>query len=396
MKPTPTQLDELFTRRVDSIIGENELRQALQSGKKLRIKHGVDPTTPDLHLGYSVVYHKLREFQNLGHTVVFLIGNFTARFGDPSDRKLMRNLRHAKEVDQLAKNYLKQAFTILDPNKTEVRYNAEWYDKMSAEDLVKIMTHFTYSQMIERDMFQKRIKEKAEIGFHEPLYPILQGYDSVMIKSDITVIGTDQTFNEMRGRDLQRDFGQEPQGIMSVPLLVGTDGHNKMSQSLGNYIGITEGPSEQYGKIMSIPDNLIYPYFEMVTTVDRSTLNQIKKRLNDKTANPRDLKMELAHTIVEMYHGGSKADAAQKNFVRVFQQGGKPTDITEATITKDTPLLDFLVSQKLIPSKTEGRRLIEQRGIKVDDKPVTEIDFILKAKTAATIQVGKRKFIKVV
>jgi len=395
MKPTDAQLEELLTRRVDSVIGGKELSEALASGKKLRIKHGVDPTTPDLHLGYSVVYHKLREFQDLGHTVVFLIGSFTARFGDPDGKEQTRTLRSAKDVDRLAKDYLKQAFTVLDPNKTEVRYNAEWYDKMSAEELIRLMSHFTYSQMMERDMFQKRIKEKLEIRFHEPIYPVLQGYDSVMLKSDVTVIGTDQTFNEMRGRDLQRDFGQEPQAIISVPLLVGTDGVQKMSQSLGNYIGIAEGPGEQYGKIMSIPDSLIYTYFDMATDVDRGTLNQIKKQLADKNTNPRDIKMSLAHTIVTMYHGGRKADTAQANFVRVFQKGSAPTEMTEVKLAKATALFDLLVEHKMIASKTEGRRLIEQGGIRIDDVQVSDPNLVLEPNTTATIQVGKRRFLKI-
>jgi len=392
-------IDSLLSRRVEKIIGEKELRAKLLSGKKLKVKHGVDPTAPDLHIGYGVVYHKMREFQNLGHTVQFLIGGFTARFGDPTDKEQMRNLRSKDEVKKLAANYIKQALTILDPKRTEIRYNSEWYDKMSAEDLLKLMAHFTYSQMIERDMFQKRIKQNQEIGFHEPVYPMLQGYDSVMLKDDVTVIGTDQTFNEMRGRDLQKDFGQTPQAIIAVPLLVGTDGVQKMSQSLGNYIGITEDAKSQYGKVMSIPDHIIYTYFDLATNVSAKELSDIKKQWVNKKANPRDLKMRLAHTIVSMYHGAKAADKAQADFVSVFQKHETPKDIPTITFTKAVPLIDLLVKHKLAASGSEARRLIQQNGVKINGRTIADINFLIKPpgrtkKTGLTVQVGKRHFLR--
>ncbi|MFA5270242.1 MAG: tyrosine--tRNA ligase [Patescibacteria group bacterium] len=394
-KPTKSELDELFRRRVESVVGEKELRAKLLSSKRLLIKHGVDPTTADLHIGYGVNYHKMREFQNLGHTVQFLIGGFTARFGDPSDRSSMRQLRSKDDVKKLAANYVKQALRILDPNKTEIRYNSEWYDKMSAEELIRLMSHFTHSQMIERDMFQKRIKAGLEIGFHEPVYPLLQAYDSVMLKDDLTVVGTDQLFNEMRGRDLQRDFKQDPQAIITVPLLIGTDGVQKMSQSLGNYIGITEDAKTQYGKIMSIPDSLIYPYFDLATNVDSAELIRIKQQLSDRHTNPRDLKMELAHKIVNMYHGDRAADTAQNDFIKVFQKHTTPSDMPTIDLKKAAALVDILLDNGLVASKSEFRRLLTQKGIKVDSQIVTDPGYKIQAKIGATIQVGKRRFLRV-
>jgi tyrosyl-tRNA synthetase len=389
-------IDSLLSRRVAEIVGEKELRAKLNSGKTLRIKHGVDPTTPDLHLGYSVNYLKMREFQDMGHTVIFLIGDFTGRFGDPTDKSSARTMRSVSEVKQLAENYIKQALTILDPKKTEIRYNSEWYDKMDAEELLRLMSHFTHAQIFERDMFQERLKEKAEIGFHEPVYPVLQGYDSVMLESDLTVIGTDQIFNEMRGRDLQRDFDQEPQAIVAVPLLVGLDGKQKMSQSLGNYIGVLERADEQYGKIMSLPDELIATYFEMATQVSDEDLASIKRELKSKDGNPRDIKMRLAYEIAKMYWGEKEAKKAESNFVNVFQKKSTPTDIPEVQLKKPITLIDLLVSYEMATSKSEARRLVEQRGVRVDHKVITDINFLVESTPGTIIQAGKRKFIQLV
>lgn len=394
MKSDKKAIDALLSRRVEKLVGEKELRAKLLSGKKLKIKHGVDPTTPDLHIGYGVVYHKLREFQNLGHTVQFLIGGFTARFGDPTDRSQSRQLRSKAEVLKSAHNYLKQVMVILDPKKTEIRYNSEWHDKMSAEDLLNIMSHFTHSQMIERDMFQKRMKRGEEIGFHELVYPMLQGYDSVMLKDDATVIGTDQLFNEMRGRDLQKDFGLTPQAIIAVPLLVGTDGKQKMGQSVGNHIGITEDAKSQYGKVMSIPDNIIYTYFDLATNVNMSELAKIKRELANKKTNPRNLKMRLAHTIVSMYHGKSAADKAQSDFISIFQKHSAPSDIKAVKLAKPMSILDLLVKNKLASSNSEARRLVQQGGVKLGNKTIADIGFVVKPKTDLILQVGKRRFLK--
>ncbi|RLC37459.1 tyrosine--tRNA ligase [candidate division Kazan bacterium] len=390
-RPDKKTIDELLSRRVNSIVGEKELRTKLASGKPLRIKHGVDPTTPDLHLGYSVVYHKMREFQDLGHTVIFLIGDFTGRFGDPTNKNDVRQLRDAHDVREMSEHYIKQVLTILDPKKTEIRYNSEWYDKMSAEDIIRLMSHFTHAQLIERDMFQQRIKKHKEIGLHEPLYPVLQGYDSVMLESDVTIIGTDQTFNEMRGRDLQKDFGQEPQAIISVPLLIGLDGKQKMSQSLGNYIGITESPDEQYGKIMSLPDDQIYTYFELATSVPTSDLPAIKVAAKKE---PRDTKARLAYEIVKIYHGEAAAKKAEDNFVGIFKKGRTPDDISEIKIKKATRLVDIMAKYNLASSKSEARRLIEQRGVRINHHIVSDPNLIVENEPGTIIQVGKRHFIQ--
>ena len=256
MKIKTQKIEEVLTRGVEKVIKKEDLLKRLKSGKKLRVKHGIDPTTKDLHLGHSVVYLKLKELQDLGHKIVFLIGDFTGRFGDPSEKLKTRTLRSKKEVRDLAKNYLRQVGKILDFKKIEIRYNGEWYDKMKADELLILMSNFTHARMIERDMFQKRIEKGLDIGFHEPVYPLLQAYDSVMLKSDLTVCGIDQLFNELKARELQEKFGQKGQDIIATKILIGLDGKKKMSQSLGNYVGVEEKPTEQFGKIMSIPDFL--------------------------------------------------------------------------------------------------------------------------------------------
>ncbi|TSC97305.1 MAG: tyrosyl-tRNA synthetase, partial [Candidatus Berkelbacteria bacterium Licking1014_2] len=312
----------LLTRGVAEIIGQEELEKKLKAGQKLRIKHGVDPTTTELHLGHAVNYRKMRQFQNLGHTIVFLIGDFTARFGDPTDRGKTRFLRSRQEVMAMAKDYLSQAGRVIDMERAEIRYNGEWYDKMSAEDLLNLMSNVTYGQLIERDMFQERIKKDQPIFSHEMVYPILQGYDSVMLKSDLTVCGTDQKFNELMGRWLQEKMGQPPQVILTTPILLGADGKNKMSQSLGNHISLSDSPENMYGKIMSIADDLIVPYFELCTDLETKALAVVKEEL--KTVNPRDVKMRLAKLIVANYHDITAAEAAEEEFKRVFQERQQP------------------------------------------------------------------------
>ncbi|MDP3965029.1 MAG: tyrosine--tRNA ligase [bacterium] len=387
---------DLLTRGVEEIIQADSLKKKLQSGRKLRIKHGVDPTTTDLHLGYAVVYQKLRAFQELGHTIVFLIGDFTARFGDPTDQQRARTLKDKKEVEKLARHYIDQAGLILDISKTEVRRNSEWYDKMSAEELLQLQARFTVAQLMERDMFVERQKAGKEIGYHEPVYPILQAYDSVMLESDLTVIGTDQTFNELQARPLQKENGQEPQEVMSMRLLIGTDGKRKMSQSLGNYIGLTDSPKEMYGKLMSIPDKLIMEYFELATRVPVDELQSIKKKL-DRGANPRDIKARLAATIVELYHGPKAASQAGQEFTNVFRKNQTPKDIAEYAVKrKKLPLVDLLVEAKLASSKSEARRLVEQKAVKVDGKAENDWQMAKHWPSGAIIQVGKRKFVKIV
>lgn len=389
-------INDFLSWQIDRIIDKKSLLQKLKSGKKLIIKHGVDPTTSDLHLGYAVIYHKLRALQDMGHTVVFLIGGFTARFGDPTDKKSTRHMQNKLVVEKKAKNYINQALKILDPDKTEIRNNNEWYDKINAENLLNLMSHFTYAQMIERDMFQKRIKQKEEIGLHEPVYAVLQGYDSVMLKSDVTVIGTDQLFNEMRGRDLQRDFNQAPQDIITIPLLIGLDGKQKMSQSLGNEILITESADNQFGKIMSLPDNLIMHYWELATNKSKEEIDKIKKQLKQKDTNPRDIKIELGKTIVSIYHGKTAADYSANRFKAVFQKKEIPKNIPCIKLAKQKiGIVDFLVKSKLVTSKSEARRMLMQRAVKVNQELIQDPHWQISVAPGVIIQVGKRKFIKI-
>jgi tyrosyl-tRNA synthetase len=397
MNQSKTKLINSFLdSRIKQIINKKSLLAKLKSGKKLIIKHGVDPTTSDLHLGYAVVYHKLRALQDMGHTVVFLIGGFTARFGDPTDKKSTRELRDKTSVEKMAKNYINQAFKILDPKKTEIRYNSEWYDKMSAEELLQLMSKFTYAQMMERDMFKKRMKQKQEIGLHEPVYPVLQGYDSVMLKSDITVIGTDQLFNEMRGRDLQRDFKQAPQDIVTVPLLIGLDGKNKMSQSLNNDILITESAENQFGKIMSLPDNLIMHYWELATNKPNKELNKISKLLKQKNTNPKDIKIELGKAIVSIYHSEAAAGLAANRFKTIFQKKEIPKDIPSIKLSgQKIGIVDFLITSKLVDSKSEARRMLMQRAVRVNQELIQDPHWQIIIAPGVVVQVGKRRFIKI-
>lgn len=385
-KITKTQkIEELLTRAVEKVIKKDDLIKKLSSGKKLRVKHGVDPTTKDLHLGYSTVYLKLKELQDMGHKIVFLIGDFTGRFGDPTEKTEARKLRDIKEVKKLAKNYLKQVGKVLDLKKTEIRYNSEWYGKMKADELLVLMSNFTTARMLERDMFQERAKKGLETGLHEPVYPVLQAYDSVMLKSDLTVCGTDQLFNELKARELQEKFNQTGQDIIATKLLVGTDGKQKMSQSLGNYIGFEDSPEEQFGKIMSIPDELLDDYFELVTRISPN-----------KNDNPKDSKIRLAKEIVKTYYSEKEADKAEKEFNNVFKNKGIPEDISEVKIKeKELNILDLLLKTKLVSSKSEARRLVEEGAVKIDD--VIEKDWQAKVETrpGLVIQIGKRRFAKI-
>lgn len=367
------KIKQLLTRGVEGIIVKENLEKRLRKGEKLRVKHGVDPTTRDLHIGYAVVYWKLRDFQDLGHKIVFLIGNFTARFGDPTDEAKTREMRKKSEVEALAKNYLKQLSKILDLDKVEVRYNGEWYDKWSWEQGLCFMSKFSVARVLERDMFQERIKKGKEIQYHEPVYPMLQGYDSVELKSDVTVIGSDQKFNELQARPLQQEAGQTPQDLVIVPLLLGTGGKRKMSQSLGNYIGINEPPEEQYGKTMSIPDKLLKHYFELATRLSQQEIEEILRQ------EPRDAKARLAREIVSLYHGEKAAEKAEQEFNKVFRDKKIPSKIPELkTASKD--LVEILVQTKLASSKADAKRLIKQGAVK---------------KRGDVLQVGKRGFVRI-
>lgn len=389
------KIDELLSNGVAEVVVKKELKKKLLSGKKLRIKHGVDPTAKDLHLGYGVVYHKLREFQELGHQIVFLIGGFTGRFGDPADKDKTRDLRDKKEVLALTKNYLQQLSKILDVDKVEIRDNSEWYDKWSFEQGLKLLSKFTVARMLERDMFQKRQIQNKEIYYHEPVYPMLQGWDSVELKSDVTVIGLDQKFNELQARPLQEAQGQTPQDIVAVPLLVGTDGKMKMSQSLGNSIGLADLPAEQFGKIMSIPDNVLLSYFELAARYNKEQLLRVKTDLASGK-NPMELKIELAKAVVSIYYSKVAANQAADDFTKVFSQKNIPTDLPQINLkNKNVDLLDFLISQKLCSSKSDARRLIQQGALKINNKKILDYNKNYQFKSADVVQVGKRKFVQI-
>jgi tyrosyl-tRNA synthetase len=390
------------------IIGEDDLRKRLEEeeiwkvgGKPvepLRIKLGADPTAPDLHLGHTVIIRKLRHFQELGHTAVFLIGDFTGLIGDPSGKSQTRPQLTREEIAANAETYKQQIFKLLDPEKTEIRFNSEWMDKFDAYDFVRLAAHTTVKQILERDDFQKRMNEERPIALHELLYPLTQAYDSVALKADVELGGTDQKFNLLLGRNLQRAYGQNPQVAMITPLLEGTDGVQKMSKSLGNYIGITEPPQEMFGKIMSITDALMWRYYELLTDLRPEEIAALRQSAEAGARNPRDLKVELAKRVITDFHSTAAAASAEEEFNRVFKRKEAPDEIEERTMTSGVwKLPRLLVETKLAPSMAEARRLIEQGGVRADGERVARPDAELELKTdhALLLQVGKRHFLRV-
>lgn len=389
-------MKDLDLRGIEDIISEPELEKALKESKKLRLKLGVDPSSPDIHLGHAVVLRNLRKFQDQGHTVIFLIGDGTARIGDPSGRNKTRPVLTEKEIKANARTYLDQMSKILDIKKAEVRRNSEWLDKLNFTELLKLAGNFTVAQLIEREDFKKRLAAGSELSVHELLYPIMQAYDSVMLESDVEFGGTDQYFNLLAGRSLQKKLGMRPQQVITSKLLVGTDGMNKMSKSLGNYVGITDAPSDMYGKIMSIPDEIIIHYFELCTDYDLDQIKAIEESLANG-ANPRDVKASLAHEITQVYHGKKEADAAAKKFDQTFKEKKIPKDIPVLEVTDDRlELVWLLVASELAGSKTEARRLIEQGGVKIEGAVIGDVNATLNLGKETVIQVGKRKFLKVI
>lgn len=373
---------DILTRGVADIIVRKDLEKLLAAGKPLRIKHGVDPTRPDLHLGHAAVYRKLRQFQDMGHTVIFLVGDFTARFGDPTDKVKSRVMHDKAEVEHAAKTYIDQVGKILDKSKLEIRRNSEWYERMTAEELLRIMSNFTVARMLERDMFAKRRKAGEEIGLHEPVYPVLQAYDSVMLQSDLTVIGNDQTFNELQARPLQEFFGQQPQQVMSMKILVGTDGKQKMSKSLDNHIRITDAPEEMFGKLMSLPDDVMAVFAEMLTDLKVEDFVQPK--------NPREAKAILAQTIIEQFHGAKAAQKAGEHFTHVFTNKQAPSDIPEALFTSGQTVAQALAAH-FNESVSAIRRAIEQKGISFEEQVLTDPGVSAKP---GVYKKGKRHYVR--
>ncbi|WP_041726143.1 tyrosine--tRNA ligase [Caldisericum exile] len=390
---------EKIKRKTVEIINEEELKERLASGKKLRVKLGADPTAPDLHLGHYVVLRKLKDFQELGHQVVFIIGDFTGLVGDPSGRSKTRPPLSKEQIQENAKTYFEQVFKVLDKDKTEVRFNSEWLSKITFEDWFRLCANFTLARILERDDFQKRFSQDIPIFFHELFYPIMQAYDSYAIDADVELGGTDQKFNLIMGRHLLEAKGKQPQIAIIMPILRGLDGVQKMSKSLGNYVGITEDPKTMFGKIMSIPDELISEYYFLILDVDEDKAKEIEESIKEGHVNPRDLKLELAKGIVKIFHGADEAEKAYDNFIKVFSKRELPDEMPELHIEEFVEdgvvdIVNLLVSLNILPTKSEVKRLIEQGGLKLNEEKVSS--FKVKVNSGDILRVGKKQFYKLV
>jgi len=400
--PIKEQL-ELIKRGVSEIIPEEDLLKKLEASlrknKPLNVKLGCDPSRPDLHIGHSVVLRKLSQFQSLGHQAILIIGDFTGMIGDPSGRNITRPPLSLEQTRENAKSYFEQASKILDKEKTKIVYNSGWLSKMNFEDVIKLASKYTVARMLERDDFTKRMKAAEPISLHELLYPLAQAMDSVAIESDIELGGTDQKFNLLVGRDIQREHGMEPQVIITMPLLPGTDGVEKMSKSYNNFIGISESPKEIYGKTLSIPDNLIYNYFELATDVSNEKLKEISDKINGQKVNPRDFKRELARTLVATYYNEEAAVEAEAEFDKIFVKKEIPDEIPVfkfSNIESEIGILDLIVKVNFAPSKNEARRLVSQGGVYIDGRRVDDTTESIKLDNEKILKVGKRKFIKLI
>ena len=387
----------LIKRGIDELISEEELLAKLKSKKQLVVKAGFDPTAPDLHLGHTVLINKLRHFQQLGHQIIFLIGDFTGMIGDPSGKNKTRPALDEKEIKENAKSYEKQVFKILDPKLTHVRFNSEWSNKLGAEGIIKLASQYNLARMLERDDFSKRYKSNQTIALHEFLYPLIQANDSIALKADIELGGTDQKFNLLVGRELQRAFGQEPQVVITVPILEGLDGKNKMSKSLDNYVGIDEAPNEMFGKIMSISDELMWRWFDLLSF---KTTDEIKELKADQTngRNPRDIKIELAKELISRFHDEESADLAETNFINQFQKKNIPDDLEEVSLVLSEgsiPLANLLKDCEMTSSTSEAIRMIKQGAVRIDEKKITDTKYKISSGSSAVYQVGKRKFKKI-
>jgi len=398
--PSLNEQMDLIKRGVAEITPEDDLirkiENSIRNKKPLKVKLGCDPSRPDLHLGHSVVLRKLRQFQDLGHEAILIIGDFTGMIGDPSGRNKTRPSLTLEETRRNGETYFQQATKILSTRNIKILYNSEWLEKMNFSDVIRLASKYTVARMLERDDFTKRYKAGEPISIHEFLYPLAQAMDSVAIQADVELGGTDQKFNLLVGREIQKEFGQEPQVAITMPILVGTDGVEKMSKSLGNYIGLTDPPGEIYGKTLSIPDSLIYQYFELTTNVSKSELEEIKAQLENPAINPRDVKRKLARTLVSMYYSKEEAEKAEKEFDKIFVTKEIPEDIEEFKLEFQTNVVNLLVQAKLVSSKSEARRLVQQGGVDVDGEKITDPNFLLPEKEQIVIKVGKRKFLKVI
>ena len=390
---------ELISRGAEEIIPEKELKQKLEESinkdTPLIVKLGCDPSRPDLHLGHGVVLRKLRHFQDLGHQAILVIGDFTAMIGDPSQRNKTRPQLSLEETKANAESYIEQAGHVLNIDSLKIVYNSTWLDAMHFSDVIRLSSHYTVARMLERDDFTKRYKAEIPISIHEFMYPLAQAMDSVELKADVELGGTDQKFNLLVGRDLQREYKQDPQVIITLPLLEGTDGVEKMSKSYGNDIGLTDSPEDMYGKSMSISDEMIEKYFILAADANTKTVSRVKKQLSDPSQNPRDIKRELSSAIVQLYHGENAAKAAEQYFERVIVNKDAPDEIDQVELSIDTQLIEVITNEGLTSSKGEARRLIKQGAIRVDDKKITDESHILLKGKEVVIKVGKRRFVKI-
>ena len=390
---------DILTSRIEEILPKKEfifkLEKSVKNNIPLNIKLGCDPSRPDLHIGHSVVLNKLKQFQDLGHNIILVIGDFTAMIGDPTGRNKTRPQIDLKETKENSRTYISQVSKILNIKKTKIVYNSTWLNEINLNKLIKLSSKFTLAQFLERDDFSKRYSSGLPISLHEFMYPLAQAYDSVYLRSDLEIGGTDQKFNLLLARDLQKEFSMEPQVVLTMPLIEGTDGVEKMSKSYDNYIAFNDLPNEMYGKILSIPDNLIFKYFKYVSYLTLKEINDFELSLKTNKISYRDLKRKLAREIVSIYYDNKIASQAEENFDRVIVNKGIPKDIKIVSISERIGLLDFLLNNNLISSKGEGKRLIRQSGIKLNDETVKDLYFNLEIKTEYTIKVGKRKFIKI-
>lgn len=398
MKSIDEQI-RIISKGVDEIIGiedlKNKLEKSQKENKPMVVKLGLDPSAPDIHLGHTVVLRKMKQLQDLGHKVIIIIGDFTGKIGDPTGKSKARKALSTEQVLENAKTYEEQILKVLDKEKTEIVFNSKWLSKLSFEEAISLAATTTVARMLEREDFKKRYESQTPISLHEFFYPLMQGFDSVEIKADIELGGTDQRFNVLMGRSLQKEFNQEPQVTIFMPLLEGLDGKDKMSKSLGNYIGIDEQANIMYEKAMTIPDELIIKYFELVTDIHPDIVDKIKLDLEENRVNPRDIKMNLAKEIVKLYHEEEKAIEAENRFKEVFQKGQIPNDIKTVEVLKsEFDLIDELVKNKLVSSKSEVRRLITQGGVKVNNEKLDDIKNV-NINNTMIVQVGKKKFIKI-
>lgn len=399
MKSVEEQLKIIKKGTLD-IINEEELikklEKSINNNNPLKIKLGLDPSAPDIHLGHTVILRKLKQLQDLGHEIIIIIGDFTGKIGDPTGKSKMRKSLSDEEVLQNAKTYEEQVFKILDKEKTTIKFNSEWLSKLTFEDVLQLTQYTTVARMLEREDFRLRFENQRPIYLNEFFYPLMQAFDSTAIEADIEFGGTDQRFNLLSGRTLQKEIGKEPQVVIMMPLIEGLDGKNKMSKTLGNYIGIYESAKSKYQKVMEIPDELIVKYYTLLTDVGDEKIKEVKSKLKDENINPRDIKMDLAREIVSLYHTAEEVDQAEERFKMIFQMGQKPKDIDTINTEKENfDLIQIVVDKGLVSSKSEFRRLLAQGGVKINDKKITKEEFLPK-EGELVVQIGKKKFIKII